>query len=125
MDNKQGLKKFKKALNIFGPEHKIILDLDGICCARERAGMKTDIFKGLLPSIESDVVSLAKTRRLDLIDTALNKDEKKLKKKIISDLAEENIYVLSAGELEDYLDKDGKVLGGDPILKKELLNFFA
>jgi AAA15 family ATPase/GTPase len=125
MDNKQGLRKFKKTLDIFGPEHKIILDLDGICCARERAGMKTDIFRDLLPAVEADVVSLAKTKRLELLDSTLNKDEKKLKKKIISDLARENIYVLNAGELEDYLDKNGKVVGDDAILRKELLDFFA
>lgn len=124
MAGKQGLKKYKKALDIFCPDHKIILDLDAICSSRVKNGFKCDIFKDLLTSAESRVIRLAKTTRDELLDRQLKEDELKQKAELLHELYGHNIYVLSAGQLEDYLDADGNVMGADKTREAELLSFF-
>jgi len=60
-----------------------------------------------------------------LFDENLNGKELRFKNKILKDLKKQNIFVLRHGMLENYLDRDGKIVGNKKEEKKEeLKNIF-
>lgn len=109
MHGKQEMKKYKKIFSAFVKDYQILLDLDAICAQKETGGLKCDLFSDET-GIENKIVSLAKTKRSDLVSSVLNEEEKKLKEEILSELYLKNIFVLSEGEIEDYLDSFGAIV---------------
>lgn len=125
MNSKEEAKKFYRILSTFSNKFKILLDLDALCGKQtDRAGIETETntFKNLDTEIQDKVVSLGKERCEELTDGNLSEDEKKLKNEIISLLKEKNIFVLSQGEIEDYIDSNG--VCDDSSKEGEILGLF-
>lgn len=114
MNSKEEAKKFYKVLKAFSLQFKIILDLDAIrgkqISRKDGSESETNTFKNFLENIQTKIVKLGKASIDELKDNVLSEEEAKQKNEILSDLAKENIFVLRYGEIEDYLDENGKVL---------------
>jgi predicted ATP-dependent endonuclease of OLD family len=126
MNSKHEAKKFHKILKAFSIQFKILLDLDALegkqVSKKDGNVSETNTFKNFLDDVQKEIIALGKTSREELLDVKLSKDEKKKKKSIIITLSKENIFILSWGEIEDYLDEEGNIIGDNQTEKKKELD---
>lgn len=125
MNGKEEAKKFHKLLKTFCPDFKILLDLDALRGKQKNnQGTETNpnTFKNWLDDIQTQVITLGKYNKEELLDINLSDKEKKNKHKIIADLSKENVIILSFGDIDDYLDEIGNITGNNQTEKKKELN---
>lgn len=120
MQGKGELKKYQKVLSVFGKEYKIILDLDAICSKKEHGTTLRSVSFEYEDSIKDKITSLGKTKREDLLFINLDENERKQKDEILKNLASKKIYIFSEGEIENYLDENGKPVAPEAERETEL-----
>ncbi|MFA5157738.1 MAG: AAA family ATPase [Patescibacteria group bacterium] len=122
MDGKGDTKKYLKVLLGFDLDYKLILDLDVLTVKNDHEqNVISATFHGIFNEIADKITQLNKSDRNSLKTNMLSDNEKDLKIEIIGLLEDKNIFVLSDGEIEDYLDANGNPSDNDK--KTELEEF--
>jgi len=109
---------FKDLCDGFGIKSCFVFDLDVIHKNSTIFNKYIDI-KSAITLLDKEVVpQVPKDGRSGyLLDSKLTDEEKKIKDKIISDLAKYSLYVLPNGAVENYLDVNGDVIGSEAELE--------